>query len=313
MNEGAPTLAALGEFGVIDRVLGIIGTRPNDPSTVIGNGDDAAVVRVEGDVVIATDSLVQDRHFRLAWSSGADIGAKAVVRSCADIAAMGGRPTAIVVALCAPNETPVELIEALAEGVRDEAARAGAAVVGGDTTQSDRIFINVTAIGTMAGLSPVTRAGAQVGDVVVVLGLLGHAAAGLARLRTGSTDGELVAAQRRPQPDYSAGPALAAAGAHALIDISDGLVGDLGHIAKASGVLIELDSAAIPLAPGVTLTEALTGGEDHAFAATLPADAVLPDGAIVIGRVSSVLDEPGVLVDGESVAGSWTHFSGGRA
>ena len=307
------TISALGEFALIERITGVIGTSHagRQESVIVGNGDDAAVVAVRGgEVVIATDSLVQGRHFRLEWSSGQDIGTKAVARSCADIAAMGGVCTAVVVALCAPSSTPIDLIEAIAAGVRDEAARAGAVVVGGDTTQADQLLLTVTAIGEMAGLTPVRRDGARAGDVVAVLGELGRSHAGWQLLDHGAnTDDPLVIAHLRPRPDYAAGRAMAAAGANALIDISDGLMGDLAHIAAASHVAIDIESNCIPLGTGVTLDDALAGGEDHVFVATFPPEAALPDGAVVIGRCVEPGGRPIVTVDARIGPSSWEHFT----
>jgi thiamine-monophosphate kinase len=138
--------------------------------------------------------------------------------------------------------------------------------------------------------------------VVVVVGRLGWSRAGLRLLGEGTTDGPLVDAHRRPRPPYSMGPVLAAAGATAMCDVSDGLVRDLGHVARASGVGIELDSQAL-LDPAVTLDDVLAGGEDHALVATLRGEP--PAGCRVIGRV---VDGEGVLVDGKSYAGGWEHF-----
>src|SRR5487761_1781136 len=176
----------------------------------------------------------------------------AIVGIGADVAAMGAVPEALLVGLAAPSALPVTWATGLASGLAGEAARAGAHVIGGDVSEASLIMVSVTAIGTMAGREPVTRSGARPSDVVAVAGRLGHSAAGLALLQAGLTEpAAAVAAHRRPQPPYDAGPAAAALGATAMIDISDGLLADLGHVAAASGVLIDVASAR--LSPGDAL------------------------------------------------------------
>jgi thiamine-monophosphate kinase len=164
------------------------------------------------------------------------------------------------------------------------------------------VVVSVTALGSVEG-RPVTRAGARPGDVVVVAGRLGWSCAGLRLLGQGVDDGPLVQAHRRPAPPYAMGPALAAAGATAMCDVSDGLVVDLGHIARASGVRIELDAAALA-DPHVSLDDVLSGGEDHALVATLPGEP--PEGCRVVGRV---VEGEGVVVDGKAYEGGWEHFA----
>jgi thiamine-monophosphate kinase len=299
------TARELGEFGLIERVVARLGTSPN---VLLGPGDDAAVVAApDGRVVATTDVLVEGVHFRRDWSSAYDVGRKAAAANLADVAAMGATTTALLVGLAAPGDLPVGWATSLADGLRDEAARTGAVVVGGDTVTADRIVVSVTALGDLAGRVPVTRAGARPGDVVVLAGRTGWSSAGLALLQAGCTDGPLVEAHRRPGPPYAAGPALADAGASAMCDVSDGLVADCGHLARASGVAIGLHSGRLA-DDAVDLHHVLHGGEDHALVATLPPGAVLPDGCRTIGRVSA--GEPGVLLDGEPVEPrGWEHFS----
>jgi thiamine-monophosphate kinase len=278
----------------------------------LGPGDDAAVVRApDGRVVATSDLLVQDRHFRLDWSGGYDIGRKSAAQNLSDVVAMGARPTALLVGLGAPPETDVAWVEALCDGLRDECDLVGASVVGGDVVRAPMIVIAVTALGDLAGEPPLTRSGARPGDVVAVRGRLGFAAAGLALLTAGM-DGpiELIDAHRRPQPPYAAGSEAAGLGATALVDVSDGLVQDLGHIADASGVRIELDGAALPV-PAVLGPDGrhhvLTGGDDHAFVGTFPRGVPLSAGWRVIGRV---VEGTGLVVDGiVSDSGSWDHFA----
>ena len=298
------TARELGEFGLIARVVERLGTSEN---VLLGPGDDAAVVLApDGRVVATTDVLVEDVHFRRDWSSAYDVGRKAAAANLADVAAMGGTGTALLVGLAAPQDLPVEWATGLADGLRDEAAVVGAVVVGGDMVRCDRIVVSVTALGDLAGRPPVTRAGAQPGDIVVVAGRLGWSAAGLALLQQGSDDGPLVEAHRRPKPPYALGPALAAAGATAMCDVSDGLLADLRHIADASGVVVGLHSGRLA-DEAVELELVLTGGEDHALVASLPPGADIPGGCRVVGRISA--GAPDVLVDGEPASGGWEHFS----
>lgn len=295
-----PTARDLGEFGLIAAVTARL---PVSAHVLLGPGDDAAVVAVpDGRVVATTDVLVEGVHFRRDWSSAKDVGHKAAAANLADVAAMGGTATALLVGLAAPADLPVSWALGLADGLRDEAAVVGAVVVGGDTVAAPQVVVSVTALGQLTG-APVTRAGAVPGDLVVVAGRLGWAAAGLRLLRAGETGGPLVEAHRRPLPPYALGPALAAAGATAMCDVSDGLVRDLGHIAAASGVGIELDSAAL-VDREVALEDVLTGGEDHALVATLAG--APPAGCRVVGRV---VVGSGVRVDGRAYEGGWEHFA----
>lgn len=295
-----PTARDLGEFGLIAAVTARF---PQSAAVLLGPGDDAAVVAVpDGRVVVTTDVLVEGVHFRRDWSSAYDVGRKAAAANLADVAAMGGTATALLVALVLPADLALAWALALADGLRDEAAVVGAVVVGGDTVSGPHVVVAVTALGALDG-RPVTRAGARPGDLVVLAGRLGWSAAGLSLLRRGVTDGPLVDAHRRPRPPYELGPALARAGATSMCDVSDGLVQDLGHLARASGVGIELDAAALT-DERVALSDVLTGGEDHALVATLAGP--VPQGCRVIGRV--VAGE-GVRVDGSPGAGGWEHFT----
>ncbi len=177
---------------------------------------------------------------------------KAAARSLADIAAMGAVNTALLVALAAPGALPASWPAELADGLAAEASRAGAGIVGGDTARADSVVLSVTALGDLAGRQPVLRSGARPGDVIAVAGPLGRSAAGLALLAAGVTADApspalagLVAAHLRPSPPYPAGPEAALLGATAMIDVSDGLVADLGHVAAASGVALDIDSSAL--------------------------------------------------------------------
>ena len=212
---------------------------PAGALTSVGIGDDAAVVATpSGSVVASVDLLIEGRHFRRDWSPAYDVGAKAAARSLADIAAMGAVNTALLVALAAPGTLPARWVTDLASGLAAEAARAGAGIAGGDTAGAEVVTLSVTALGDLAGRAPVLRSGARPGDVIAVAGPLGHSAAGLALLAAGLAPRSdalagLVAAHRHPSPPYDAGPEAARLGATAMIDVSDGLLADLGHVAQA--------------------------------------------------------------------------------
>jgi thiamine-monophosphate kinase len=296
---------------------------PPDATAVVGIGDDAAVLPApDGRMVASTDLLIEGRHFRRDWSSARDIGVKAAAQNLADIAAMGAAPTALLLGLAVPGATAVSWVLELTSGLQQECDRAGAMIAGGDVSGAQTVMLGITALGTLDGHAPVTRSGARPGDVLAVRGAVGRSAAGLAVLQAGLDPAsaadlaELVAAHRRPQPDYPAGPLAAAAGATAMIDVSDGLVADLGHIAAASGVRIEIRSASLPTARLRSAADrlgadwrdwALGGGEDHAFAASFPPDATPPRAWTVIGRV---MDGNGVTVDARPWhgRGGWDHF-----
>ncbi|WP_448627327.1 thiamine-phosphate kinase [Geodermatophilus sp. URMC 64] len=319
-NDPADSVRVVGEFGVIARVV----ARAGDAAAAeVGPGDDAAVVRTpDGRVVATTDVLVEGRHFRRDWSSAEDIGHKAAAANLADVAAMGGVATALLVGLACPPDTPTSWLEGVAAGLAAECAPLGAAVVGGDTVasapDSAGVVLSVTALGDLGGRAPVLRSGARPGDVVALAGRLGWSACGLAVLRRGFTSPVVaVAAHRRPQPPYGAGPAAAAAGATAMCDVSDGLLADAGHLAVASGAVLDLDRAALVRAclepPGPLQQVAaalgadpmawvLTGGEDHALLATFPPSVALPEGWAAIGAVREAGQDAAVLVSGQPAA-----------
>jgi thiamine-monophosphate kinase len=297
------------------RILHAILSRTSSAShALIGPGDDAAVIATpSGSVVATTDTLVHGPDFRLAWSSGYDLGWKAAAVNLADVAAMGARPTALLVALAVPRDLRLSFVERLADGFRDacDALAPGCAVVGGDLTVSDVLTVAVTALGDLEGRAPVTRGGARPGDVVAVAGELGHAAHGLSVLFGRFRDGDVpvavdvsklaagesaaLSAQLRPSPPIGLGAVAATAGATAMMDVSDGLALDARRMAAASGVTIALERAAL----GDDPARAMAGGEDHALLATFP-DGMLPPGFRPIGRVLPAGEE-GLLCDDRPV------------
>ncbi|GAA0928178.1 thiamine-phosphate kinase [Pseudonocardia zijingensis] len=315
--EAENTLAGIGEFGLIGRL-----TQGRSPTrgTLLGPGDDAAVVAApDGRVVACTDVLVAGVHFRLDWSGPEQIGRKAAAANLADVAAMGAVPTGLLVGLACPPDMPVETLSGLTDGLWAEAQSVGAGVIGGDVTSSPTLVVAVTALGDLEGREAVTRAGARPGDTVALAGRVGWAAAGWAVLARGfRSPVAVVSAHRVPEPPYASGPQAAAAGATAMIDVSDGLLADLGHVARASGVRIDVRTAALAVPARLVDVGAalgvdpmhwlLTGGEDHALAATFPGEP--PEGWITIGTVAE--GEPEVLVDGrvyDGGPGGWDHFA----
>jgi len=308
----SPTLQQLGEFAVIDR---LVRGRRQPGAVLLGPGDDAALVSAGGGpTVVSTDVLVQDRHFRLDWSTPHDVGRKAIAQNAADIEAMGARATAFVVGFGAPGDTPVARVDALVDGMWDEAGRIGAGIVGGDLVGCPQWVLSVTVLGDLDGRAPVLRSGAKAGSVLAVIGELGRSAAGYALWHNGIEGFDEIRGRHLvPQPPYGQGAAAAAAGAQAMIDVSDGLIADLRHVAEASGVGIDLSTAALA-ADHDALTAAaaavgvdpwpwvLGGGEDHALVGCFAGPA--PVGWRVIGRV---LDGSArVLVDGRE----WRGYAG---
>jgi thiamine-monophosphate kinase len=315
------TLATIGEVATLRRIFPRL---PQASATIVGPGDDAAVLAApDGRYVVTTDMMIAGPDFRWAWSTPEDIGWKAAATNLADVAAMGARPTAMVVAIAAPSRTAVSVLESVADGFRAacEALAPGCGVVGGDLSVSDVFTMAVTAFGDLEGREPVLRSGAQPGDVVAVAGGLGEAARGLRALFTEAVDehGEPdaaraaqvasrvaeVAVQRRPLPPIGAGAKAAIAGATAMLDVSDGLVLDAGRICEASGVRIDLHADALGADPAT----ALAGGEDHALLACFPTASTVPEPFRVVGDVLEAkpgereATDPAVSVDGHPYDG----------
>ena len=315
-----PTIDEVGEQGLI---ASLVRGLPMAPAVSVGPGDDAAVFLVNGSAVVTTDVLVEGVHFRRDWSSPADVGRKAVAVNVADIEAMGVRAVAMVVAFSAPGDLPEQWVREFMTGLRDEADAAGVALVGGDVTRAHHVTVAVTVIGQTAGVNPVLRSGANVGDVVAFRGRLGWAAAGLTALGRGfRSPRAAVDAQRVPEVPYGEGRIAALSGATAMIDTSDGLLNDLGHIAEASEVSVDIDTSTLTIADPIAAVAAatgknpldfvLTGGEDHALVAPFPADRVPADWVVIGAVVEPGEDGPTVTIDGAPFAGelaTWTHFS----
>ena len=315
MRSTIITVSDAGEFGLISRVTAGLETVA---STLVGPGDDAAVVATaDGRVVASTDLLIENRHFRRDWSTAEDVGHKAAARAFSDISAMGALPTALLVGFGAPPALELTWVDGLRTGLRAECAQVDAAIVGGDVTAADQVTIAVTALGDLEGRAPVVLGGARVGDVVAICGRLGWAAAGFAVLGRGfRSPVQVVAAHRRPEPPYFEGPHAAGLGATAMTDVSDGLLADLGHVAEASGVRLDLRGELVPVPAKLRevgaalnvdpLVWVLTGGDDYALAATFPKGTELPEPWVAIG---TVVEGEGLRVDGRRwPSGGHEHF-----
>ncbi|HEY1854361.1 MAG TPA: thiamine-phosphate kinase [Solirubrobacterales bacterium] len=279
-----------GEFELIARL------RERVPGSaerlLVASGDDAAVTVPGGATATSVDALVEGVHFRLgAGFEPEDVGAKALATALSDLAAMGAAPGEAYVVLGVPPGVGEPTLLRIADGLAEVATESGTAIAGGDVVRSPVLWLAITVVGHAdAPERLVSRAGARPGDVLVLTGELGAAAAGLLLLERpelaaavpAETAASLRRRQLRPVPRLRAGAALAAAGARAMIDLSDGLAGDAAHLAAASGVSLDVEAAAIPLAKGVAeaaaaagrdpLELAVSGGEDYELLAALPPD-----------------------------------------
>jgi thiamine-monophosphate kinase len=326
-TEPELTLADLGESEILARIFPRL---PESADTLVGPGDDCAVMTAaDGRFVITTDMMVQGPDFRLEWSSGHDLGVKAAATNLADVAAMGARPTGMVVSIAAPAETTVSFMEDVADGLRDACLELapGCGVVGGDLSVSSVLTFSVTAFGDLEGREPLLRSGAQVGDVIAVVGRLGLAGMGLAALFAGvraTARHSALQAQLAPMPPISQGVVGALAGAHTAMDISDSLVMDAGRIARASNVIMQLDEQIIDALAGNLAIEMavdaararqaiLFAGEDHALLMTFSAEALLPEGFLAIGTVGACSEGENPRVNlGDTVISEngWNPYSG---
>jgi thiamine-monophosphate kinase len=302
-----PTVAELGENESLRRTV----SRLNGTDyAVVGSGDDSAVINAaDGRFVVTTDTMIEGHDFRLDWSTGFDLGWKAVATNVSDVAAMGARPTSLVVAIAVPGSTPITFLEDFADGLKAacEQLAPGCGVVGGDLAAADQVFISVTAHGDLEGREPILRSGAKAGDVLAVAGTLGRAAAGLSLLFSGDADAisaydALVDVQKRPEPPIAAGVGL---NATSMLDVSDGLAKDAARIAKASGVKLVINSRDlqgfeamlddVAMRLGVQARDwVLGGGEDHSLLATFGPDVVIPRAFKPIGVVA---EGSGVYLD----------------
>ncbi|WP_461187008.1 thiamine-phosphate kinase [Arthrobacter sp. Z4-13] len=340
VQDQPPAVAALSEAELLARIFPRLSMGgDHTQATLLGPGDDAAVVSApDGKTVISIDTQVQDQDFRLEWSNGYrttgfDVGWKAAAQNLSDINAMGAAATSMVVSLTLTPETPVDWVEDLADGLTAGIRDLGAArcsVAGGDLGKGREISVTVAVLGTLDGNQAVLRSGAQPQDVLAFAGTAGHAAAGLAILESTVNIDALRPDQRvfldlqcRPRPPLAAGPAARAAGATAMLDVSDGLLRDGLRLATASGVTMDLDAPQLRALADVLrpasellgtdpMAWVLGGGEDHGLLATFPPHVQLPAGFTAIGSIQALRsnESPSVKIAGRSAdTGGWDHFA----
>lgn len=317
---------SMGEFDLINRLKELAGS--SGPLVLAGIGDDASVTEHDGPTATSVDAIVEGVHFNREWSSPRQVALKAVGTALSDIAAMAADVGEVYVSFGVPPDTPPAFLNQVAEGFAEAAARFGAVLAGGDTVSSPVMFASVTAVGRApADESLIFRSGATAGDLVVVTGELGGAAAGLLLLDSPDLQRSinlpetareaLVLRQLAPEPRLAAGRAFRGSGVSALIDVSDGLAADLGHLARSSGVAIEIERSGIPVQAGVAEVAekgdrspedmALAGGEDYELAFT-----VAPESLAEVQRRLAPLG-CGLSVIGEVIAGSGVSVvSGGQ-
>jgi thiamine-monophosphate kinase len=304
----------MGEFGLISRLAEVLGPPASDDA-IVGIGDDAAVLRFGREhVLVTTDTMVQAVHF-LPGSPWEDIGWKALASNVSDIAAMGGEPRFALVTLALPAEQPAADSESVYAGLRACAERYGVSVVGGDVVRAQQVAITIALLGVArsGGGEPLLlrRAAARPGDAIALTGTVGDAVGGLLRMKDGTPpDDALVRAHLHPEAQLAAGAAAVTAGIRCAIDVSDGLLQDVGHICEMSGVGAVVQAGAIPVSEALrkafgkdSLRLACTGGEDYQL--VVVGQAALMEGLIrsagvpvtVIGEIIDSADPRVRLLD----------------
>jgi thiamine-monophosphate kinase len=318
----------LGEFRLIDRIARIL---PAAPTVVETIGDDCAVVRLHEHVLLlSSDLCIENEHFRIPTIQPEEIGWKAAAGAISDIAAMGGTPTFSLISLACPPETAVTFVEDIYRGMSNVFSQYGGVIIGGDTSRTDGpITIDVAVVGEARGRRCLRRKGALPGDLLAVTGLPGLSAAGLHALEHGKADPELTQRHRWPRPRIREGQWLCDRPAiHAMLDTSDGLVQDAGHLAKAAELGIDIDSRLVPLSPILTehcekfgihpLEFALSGGEDYELAFAMAPEqheetleAMHHEFRTLVTVIGRFTDEwTGVRVDGTVLEqGGFDHFA----
>jgi len=330
-------VSELGEFGLIDLLAEIAHRTRDDQSPawqnlLIGIGDDAAAWRGDDSIQLLTvDSFIQDEHFSLAITPWHEVGWKALAVNLSDIAAMGGVPRYAVVSLALPADTEVQAVKALYQGMTKLAQEFGVAIVGGDISRAPQVALNITVLGSTSNDNMLTRSSAQPGEQIAITGTLGAASAGLEMFIgkltfDDKTSARLKQAFLHPYPRVTEGRLLLEKGVKTAIDVSDGLVADLGHICQASKLGARLDTSSVPVDPVVragfgdrALELALSGGEDYELLFTASAEVIDKIGKIakfpvtVIGNMVADKEHKVTLFDREGNPfkldqGGWEHF-----
>jgi thiamine-monophosphate kinase len=320
-------MVRMGEFELLARIRERLPA--SGPRTHLGSGDDAAITVPSGATATSIDALVEGVHFRRDLASPAQIGHKALATALSDLAAMGADAGEAYVALGLPPDFSEDQCLELLDGMTTLAAATGTDLAGGDLSRAGELFLAITVVGHSPDPGAlVQRGGARPGDALVLTGEIGAAAAGLLLLddphlgtdfvfsgpmgseKTKSAMERLVDRQLEPEPRLGAGRALAGAGATAMIDLSDGLGADAHHLARASGVKLEIEAEAVPLAPAaVALSQAkdrepwwlLSGGEDYELLASIPPAQLKQAAAAVLTKEGIPLTQVGEVRAGSGV------------
>lgn len=341
------TVSDLGEFGLIGRISALLPAKSRE--LLVGIGDDAAAfLTAEGRcLLLTTDALVEGVHFRREWGTWQQVGNKAMAASLSDIAAMGGKPLLALVGLAVGADTPVSVVEEVYAGMVQVAKKVGVEICGGDTVRSPSgVLLCVTVLGECLGARPTLRSGAKAGDLLLVTGSLGSSRAGLAllsaecrvqsgecgavtskpanrnlKLETAAVE-EALKAHLEAQARWREGVALGEAGlANSMIDISDGLLADLGHICSASGVGAEVESQAVPVSRPCQavagalgedpLAWALEGGEDYELLFTCSPDKAEEARELVHSATGAKVTAIGRMTEAEGIVVHSYEPSGG--
>jgi thiamine-monophosphate kinase len=321
-------VSELGEFGLIDLLAKMVGS--GDERLLIGIGDDAAAWQGDDSIQLASvDSFIEGIHFTPQTTPWSDVGGKALAVNISDIAAMGGIPRYALVSLALPDDSEVDNVTALYSGLLKIARQYGVSIIGGDISRAPLVAISITILGSSPSQNILSRSSAQAGEIVAVTGSLGAAAAGLEILKKKRSldpeaESRLKDAFLHPTPRVAEGLLLVEQGVKAAIDISDGLVADLGQICKASGVGARLEVERVPIEPAVkaafgekALEMALSGGEDYELIFTASAEIVAKVkkaasgpitviGEVTAGKVVTLVDKQGQPF--ELKKAGWEHF-----
>jgi thiamine-monophosphate kinase len=311
------------ELSLIEKLLRRF---PQGPQLIAGPGDDAAVVRAAPICVTSVDAAIDGVHFELGEGryDHADVGFKAVASALSDLAAMGVAPGEAYIVLCIPDGLSETDALAIADGAAEIALATGTTIAGGDVVRAPRLGVSVTVVGwAESDSAPVYRSGAAGGELVGVTGTLGGAGAGLVAMRgevaiPAQEREQALARARRPEPRIREGICLAAAGARAMIDLSDGLATDAVHLGRASEVSLEIDLSLLPLGPGVEMAAEQLGARPSELAARAGEDyelcfCVPPAERAAVERALAEAGGAGVSWIGETVptgeAGAGARFT----